>query len=580
MRKILAFGAVWLLIPFVAFSQQDSTGTRKKKKRGKDEVRETNWGQIHGNVGIDAQYYFRDSLIGAPSVPEKFRMNAFMNLVYTNGNFSAGLRYEAYLPKPLLGFDNRYGPQGDHPGMGIPFRYAAYRLGGLEVTAGSFYEQFGNGLVLRAYEERSLGFDNFIDGFRAKYSPITGINLTGLVGKQRYFWGHGAGLIKAFDADVNFGELFEALPEKKIKLIVGGSFVSKYQDDQEIANPDNPAQMLKLPLNVAAWAGRVTFGVGRFQLNSEFAWKINDPNFTNRYIYRPGSAFYFSASYSQKGLGITFQAKRIENFDFRSDRNETGQALLMNFVPMLNKQHTYALAATIYPYAVQTNGEIGFQFDVNYSTPKWLAKKYPTQINLNFSLVHGLDSSGTGDRYGYTSSIMGFGRRYYMDANVEISQKISKAVKINLMYMFNYIDRNLVLGLGNTPREIYSHIAVIDITYKFLPKHTFRFELQGLYTRQEMDHLTDRVNGSWVMGLVEYTFSPHFFVSVMDQWNVGNPTESFRIHYVTGLVGYNNGSTRITFGYGRQREGIMCIGGVCRQVPAANGFTLSLMSSF
>lgn len=577
MNKMWVLVLLGLLNTFTAIAQNDSTGIiskKKKKTKNNTEVKEVNWGQVHGNVGIDAQYYFKDSLIGAPVVPDKFRMNSFLNLVYTNGNFSAGVRYEAYLPNPLLGFDNRWGDQG------IMFKYASYKLGGLEVTAGSFYEQFGNGLVLRAYEERGLGFDNFIDGFRAKYSPIPGINMTGLVGKQRYFWNHGAGLIKGFDAEVNFGEIFEEISDKKIKLIIGGSFVSKYQDNEDIPNPDNPSQLLNLPLNVGAWAGRLTFGIGRFQMNSEFAYKINDPNFTNNYIYRPGSAFYFSASYAQKGLGITFQAKRIENFDLRSDRNETGQALLMNFVPMLNKQHTYALAASIYPYAVQNNGEIGFQLDVNYTTPKWLAKKYPTQINLNFSMVNGLDTTGTGDRYGYNSEIINFGTRYYMDANLEISQKISKKVKLNMMYMFLFIDRNRVLGLGNTAREIYAHIGVLDIQYKFLPKHTLRFELQGLFTPPEMDHLTDRVNGGWAMGLIEYTFSPHFFVSIMDQWNVGNPTEDFRIHYITGLVGYNHGSTRITLGYGRQREGIMCIGGVCRQVPAANGFTLSIMSSF
>ena len=156
---------IFLATIIVAFStllnaQKDSTKTKKDKKVT-DGTKEVNWGQIHGNFGLDAQYYFTDSVIGAPDVPEKFRMNGFLNLVYTNGNFSAGVRYEAYLPKPLLGFDSRY------EGQGVPFRYATYKLGGLEATAGTFYEQFGNGLVLRAYEERSLGFDNFIDGFRA-----------------------------------------------------------------------------------------------------------------------------------------------------------------------------------------------------------------------------------------------------------------------------------------------------------------------------------------------------------------------------------------------------------------------------
>lgn len=555
----------------------DSIRTTVKKKKDKkitDGTKDVNWGQIHGNFGLDAQYYFNDSLIGAPVVPEKFRMNGFLNLVYTNGNFSAGVRYEAYLPKPLLGFDTRY------EGQGVPFRYASYKVGGLEVTAGTFYEQFGNGLVLRAYEERSLGYDNFIDGFRAKYTPVKGITLTGLVGKQRFFWSWSPGLIKGFNADVNFTDLFPKLADKKIKLMIGGSFVSKYQDYEAINNPQNPNQILDLPLNVGAWSGRLGFGVGRFSMNAEYAYKINDPNLTNHYIYRPGSAFYFSASYVQKGLGITFQAKRIENFDLRSDRNMTGQASLMNFIPMLNKQHTYALAATVFPYAVQTNGELGLQADINFTTPKWLAKKYPTQVNINFSMVNALDTNLTGDLYGYRTEVFGFGRQLYMDANIEISQKISKKVKLNLMYMYLMIDKNLVQGFGYTPRVINSHIMVADVQYKFLPKHTIRVELQGLITGQEMDHLDDRTNGSWAMGLIEYTFSPHFFVSFQDQWNVGNPTQEYQIHYFTGMVGYNIGATRITFGYGRQRAGIICVGGVCRQVPASNGFTLSIMSSF
>ena len=32
--------------------------------------------------------------------------------------------------------------------------------------------------------------------------------------------------------------------------------------------------------------------------------------------------------------------------------------------------------------------------------------------------------------------------------------------------------------------------------------------------------------------------------------------------------------------YGKQREGIICVGGVCRQVPAANGFSVTITSSF
>src|SRR5689334_23037183 len=87
----------------------------------------TDMGSIHGNFQIDAQYYQPDSLIGAPKVPEKFLSNVFGNLNYTKGNFSAGVRYEAY-NNVRQGFDSRY------KGQGITNRFARYRTDLLDIT--------------------------------------------------------------------------------------------------------------------------------------------------------------------------------------------------------------------------------------------------------------------------------------------------------------------------------------------------------------------------------------------------------------------------------------------------------------
>ena len=62
-----------------------------------------NDGVIGGNFQVDVQSYTPDSLIGAQNVPEKVRSNAFLNLNYTKGNFSAGIRYESYLKEILTG---------------------------------------------------------------------------------------------------------------------------------------------------------------------------------------------------------------------------------------------------------------------------------------------------------------------------------------------------------------------------------------------------------------------------------------------------------------------------------------------
>jgi hypothetical protein len=149
---------------------------------------EKDYGQIHGNFETVIQTYQTDTIIGIAEedVPdEKILSNSYLNLSYTKGKFSAGIRYEAYL-NTLLGYDNRY------DGHGIAHRYASYVSDNLEVTVGNFYEQFGNGLVLRSYEEKTLGIDNAIDGFKVKFKPYAGIKLTGIYGKTAILLGYRA----------------------------------------------------------------------------------------------------------------------------------------------------------------------------------------------------------------------------------------------------------------------------------------------------------------------------------------------------------------------------------------------------
>ena len=135
-------------------------------------------GTVTGNVQMLWQSYSEDPAIGAIVPPEKTGFNAFGNLIYTRGDFSAGMRYESYLD-PILGYPGRF------RGSGVGYRYASYAKENFEVTLGNFYEQFGSGLLLRAYEERQLGIDNALDGFRLILRPANGVTIKGLIGKQR-----------------------------------------------------------------------------------------------------------------------------------------------------------------------------------------------------------------------------------------------------------------------------------------------------------------------------------------------------------------------------------------------------------
>ena len=521
--------------------------------------------QIHGNFQADLMYYLKDSAIGAPDVPEKLLMNGFTNIVYTNGAFSVGLRYENYM-NALLGFDTRY------KGNGITYRYASFTKDKFEITAGNFYEQFGNGLIFRSYEERNLGFDNALDGVKVKYTPIPGVTIKGIFGYQRMFFDKGEGIVRGADAEFSVNDLVKPWKDSKVRAVIGGSVISKFQKDK--------SDYYKLPENVAAFAGRGNLIFGGFNLGAEYAYKYNDPSASNGYIYKPGEALLVQATYSTKGLGIFLAAKRIDNMDYRSERDATGNALLINFLPPLTKQHAYSLPS-MYPYATQPNGEIGLEAQVVYTIKKKtkLGGKYGTTIAANYSRANSIVKNALNDStpigkdgtLGYTSPFFKVGKDlYYEDINVEISHKFTKHFKAALT--LGYLTYNIDVIEGHADGMMYGGFGVLDMTWMVSDKHALRWELQYLRTTQD--------EGDWAMGMMEYSIAPKWFAAVMDVWNLGNPVADKKIHYYNVAAGFNAGSSRIALSYGKQREGILCVGGVCRQVPAANGITLSLTSSF
>ena len=517
-----------------------------------------NNGEIHGNFQLDAQYYNPDSAIGAQPVPEKFLMNSFANLIYTNGDFSAGVRFESYL-NTMLGFDPRY------KGTGFPYKFATFKRDNFSITVGNYYEQFGSGMIFRSYEERGLGYDNAMEGVRVKYTLLKGIHIKGLIGKQRYYFDLGKGIVRGIDGEVALNELVTEFAEKKTKIFFGGSFVSKYEVDQD--------PIYVLPENVGAWAGRVKVNHGGWSFFSEYAHKINDPSSVNNYIYKKGGGLLVNTSYSQKGLGINLSGKVIDNMNFRSDRTAQNNDLLINFLPALTRQHTYNLAATIYPYATQPNGEMAYQGDITYTIKKGskLGGKYGTTVLVNYAAANGLDSTTLASGLGYKADYTKLGKVYYKDFNVEIQKKVSKPLKFTLFYANFVYNKDVAQGKVNEG-FVYANIEVLEFTYKFNDKHALRMELQGLQTRQDM--------GDWATIVAEYTISPNWFFSTVNQYNYGNPNEDSRLLYPIGQIGFIKNSTRVTLGYGRQRAGIFCIGGICRVVPASNGATISISSSF
>jgi hypothetical protein len=561
-----------------AQAQDGGDSTRHEAPKGPDLP------QVHGNFSMDAQYYNQDSAIGAVVPDQKMGINSWGNIQYTQGRFQAGIRYEVYEPA-LVGY-----PAGQpYTGTGIGYRYANYSINDLDVTVGNFFEQFGQGMVFRSYEERYLGVDNAMDGVRVKFKPHEGIYLKGFVGRQRLAFDdgftNGVGIVRGFDGEVSLTELFPkemaSWSDKGRNLILGGSFVSKFQEDRD--------PLLELPENVGAWAGRANYISGRWNLYTEYAYKINDPNRSNNFIYKPGQGLLVNATYSTKGLGISAGAHAFDNMVYQSDRATSGLFNLnINYLPTLAKQHTYNLPATLYPYATQPNGEVSYQGEVFYKFKKGtpLGGKYGTKLAVNWCGAWSLDSTALPNdtvRYqGYTTNFFQRGeRQYFSDFNVELRKKISDDWELALTYLNLVYDIEVVQVKAGAP-VVYADMLILEGLHNFNDRNSLRFEVQHLRTNQDL--------GNWATALAELTFSPHWFVAVMDQYNYetfgptfsknGEELEPERTHYPIGSVGYIRDGNRFTVNYGRQRAGIFCVGGVCRQVPASNGLTLSITSTF
>lgn len=521
---------------------------------------------LSGSLQSDILFGQDDEAIGAKKSENVSQSNTYLDLNLLSKYVDAGARAE-YLRDPLPGFES--GIQG----QGIPYFYITGKLKNVELTAGDFYEQFGSGFVLRAYEERTLGIDNSIRGGRLKFNPYKGISVRLLGGSQRYYWERSDGYLFGGDVELSVDQWFKRMQENMWYLTLGGSYVGKYEkaDDLIFPNESDLSTKLVLPEIVNAFDVRANLQKGNYSFLAEYAQKSYDPSADNGYIYRKGTAVLLSGSYSKRGMSLLLQAKRSDDMSFRSERTGSGIALTVNHLPAFAYQHTYALAA-LYPYATQPDGEWAYQgeFRYNFKRRTVFGGKYGTDIRINFSHIRSIDHKWESNKWGTTPGSDGYksdffkqGDLYYQDLHVDISKKLSRSFKGNFMYMWQKYNQKVVEGHGINGDIVNSHIFVAEGKYTINKRLTLRAELQYLHTKQ--------AEGDWAYALAELTVLPNLMFTVSDMYNVGTTKE----HYYLGMVTFNHKSHRLSAAYGRTRAGYNCSGGVCRYVPSSKGFQVS-----
>ena len=531
--------------------------------------------QLSGGLESNAAWYIDDSKIKLEQIEarNRLRSNSYLRLDYKLKNFTAGLQVEAYEPKRLL----NYSPLLNKTNLGNYYIRYSNDSARLEITAGHFYTQFGSGLIFRSWEDRQLGIANSIAGAMIKYAPIKTVHITALYGKQRNGLGFSFsdGVIGALNADI---ELAALLKIKKIKCNAGFSHVNR---NEKLENVNG------LNSNTYLTSVRGDFAVGGFTADVEYVFKSKDAlvefNNIRPQLQFDGDAYLLNLGYSKNGFGITTNFRRLENFTAYSQRNLAGNVYnqgLLNYIPALTKQYDYSLT-NIYVYAAQANlsfepnrnkaGEIGGQIDLFFQLKKGtpLGGKYGTNIAINYAQWHGLKGTYDAAQRKYQAIFFGFGQKYYQDISVEIRKKWNKKWASVFTYLRQYYNARYV---EEATGQVYANTVVVDNTLRLKKAKSVKVELQHQWAKGGFKN--------WAAAQAEFNFNAIWSVFAVDLYNYSNAITTNRQHFYNFGAAFNKTAYRVQASYGRQRGGLICVGGVCRFVPQSAGLNLSLSYSF
>lgn len=511
-------------------------------------------GYLSGSFETNNILYQNDSPTGAVAPENRIGSNNYLKLDYYKGKFSAGAQLEGYFPVLQ-----------DYPieltKAKLTNYYASWTDDDFSVTAGTFYDQFGSGLLFRAWEDRTLGMNNAVMGARVTY------NYKGIV-SVKALWGLPRMGMEFSDTQVRGGDISFAISElakwNGTYLALEGSVLNRFEDipvdlEDEGGKPGS-----------TGYSGRINFEHGSgFFLKAEYVdggqKYYSNPDFASdgkMYLQKRGNAQLVELGYNNHGLGVNFTARRLEWMTSKIMNNSVSTANLLNYVPAVCTQYTYLLT-NFHPYTVQlgepayrNSGEMGGQLDVYYNFRRGtaLGGKRGMKIHANFSTYYTLAQEGTAKA----------GNLLYRDFSVDIEKQFSRKFKALLLYSIQ--EQNTHYGVGKATR--LQNIVVADMQYKFTPTFSTRLELQYLATHED--------EKDWMAALLEVNFAPYWSIYVSDMYNHG----SSNVHYYAAGVSYARSRTRVSLSYGRNKDGYVCSGGVCRVISAYTGLNLQLTTSF
>lgn len=526
-------------------------------------------GVFSGNLQSNFSVFVLDSSIGAFESPQyTSQISSAETWLFTNyqlKGFSVSARFDLFNNSNLLN------PTGTFSGHGLGFWQIKKSIDKLTLTAGSFYDQFGSGLVFRAYENRLIGIDYAVEGIHAKYEFSDDFFVKAFTGNQK---GSGAqgnrfGTTGEIVKGINSERVFHLKYNKGLVMIGGSAFNRTLTQNtmNELVTEINGYALedrFEPKYNAYSYNGYASINQKNLILTFEHNRKAKEAVRTvdGQLKLLPGTINYATLSYSKKklgkkkksGFGFNAQYRRIENYQLRTSPNDLLLDGLLTYQPSLTRQASYRLLAR-YNAPAQDYGEEGYQAHF-----VWTIQKGKT-LYLNYSNVKKLD-----------------GEQLFREYFMLYDHKFNKVFKAKIGLQSIFYNQQIYESRDTTYHNVKTITPFFDITYKLSRRNSLRMETQYLMTEQDL--------GSFVNIILELNMSPHYSFSVSDMVNVapvrhGDTKISDKVvHYWTVFGKYNIHTTSFTLAYVRQVAGVNCTGGICRIEPAFSGIRFTLTSNF
>ena len=220
------------------------------------------WGRVSASLESLDHFYVKDAVNGfVPSDLPQFggkdgvyASNNFLKVDYFWKGLSAGLQVEGFFPS-TVGYPipaNR---------LALSNLYVDWRGDSFSVTAGTFYDQLGSGLLFRSWEDRALGLNNSIMGARVAYHFRDIVSVKALWGLPRFGMKFSDTQVKGADASFAISNL---VGWQRVYLAVEGSVLDRYEklsaaQEAEQLNP-----------NRLGYSARLNFDIDGFFLKGEY----------------------------------------------------------------------------------------------------------------------------------------------------------------------------------------------------------------------------------------------------------------------------------------------------------------------